>query len=96
MDERIEKKISALANRQRGYVKRVQLFALGLSRHGIAHRAKTGRLIPVYAGVYAVGHLPRLPHDRAYGALLAGGSEIPFADRKRVAEVDAGIWRDGL
>jgi very-short-patch-repair endonuclease len=34
-----------------------------------------GRLIRVYAGVYAVGHIPTLAEDRAVGALLACGPE---------------------
>jgi hypothetical protein len=73
MGDSFDSRISALANRQRGYVKRAQLLALGLPRHTVVHRVKAGRLIPTYTGVYAVGHVPRLPHDRAYGALLACG-----------------------
>jgi hypothetical protein len=71
--EPVERKINALANRQRGYVNRVELLALGLGAEAIRYRTSTGRLIPVYTGVYAVGHVPRLPHDRAYAALLACG-----------------------
>ncbi|HTX30621.1 MAG TPA: type IV toxin-antitoxin system AbiEi family antitoxin domain-containing protein [Solirubrobacteraceae bacterium] len=62
-----------MAKRQRGYIKRVQLLKLGLGSDAIAYRVRIGRLIPVYAGVYAVGHLPTLPQDRAVGALLACG-----------------------
>lgn len=75
VDEAIDRKIAALARRQRGYVKRTQLLALGVSSQGIQRRIKLGRLIPVYAGVYAVGHLPTLPQDRAVGALLACGED---------------------
>jgi AbiEi antitoxin C-terminal domain len=71
--ESIDNRIQALADRQRGHVKRRQLLALGLTRHGIAHRVKSRRLIQVHAGVYAVGHVPALPEDRAYGSLLACG-----------------------
>ena len=75
MDGSIESKIAALAKRQRGYVTRPQLLKLGLSERAIKHRIRIGRLIPVYAGVYAVGHLPTLPQDQAVGALLACGEK---------------------
>jgi very-short-patch-repair endonuclease len=73
--EPIDAAIAELAQRQRGYVKRQQLLAIGLSSQGIHRRSKAGRLIPVYAGIYAVGHIPTLPEDRAVGALLACGSD---------------------
>jgi very-short-patch-repair endonuclease len=73
MDVSLDRKIAALAKRQRGYVTRRQLLELGLSLKGIRYRIRVGRLIPVYAGVYAVGHVPTLPQDRAAGALLACG-----------------------
>jgi very-short-patch-repair endonuclease len=73
MADQIDEAIAALTRRQRGYVKRAQLLALGLGAKAIDYRIKSGRLIPVHAGVYAVGHVPALPQDRAYGALLACG-----------------------
>jgi very-short-patch-repair endonuclease len=69
-----ESDIAALAKRQHGYVTRRQLLRLGLGQRAIDYRLKLGRLIRVHGGVYAVGHLPALPMDRAYGALLACGA----------------------
>lgn len=68
-----EAEISALASDQGGHVARDQLYELGLSRDAIRHRLDIGYLIPVFRKVYAVGHLPAHPHDRARGALLAAG-----------------------
>ena len=73
MGRGIEERIAALAARQRGYVTRRQLLDIGLRSDAISYRVKSGRLIRVYTGVYAVGHLPTLPQDRAVGALLACG-----------------------
>jgi hypothetical protein len=73
VDDPIDKRIAALAKRQRGHVLRGQLLKLGLGARAIKYRIRIGRLIPVHAGVYAVGHVPALPQDRAYGALLACG-----------------------
>lgn len=73
MADPLDRRIAALARRQRGYITRPQVMTLGLTEKAIRHRIHTGRLIRVYSGVYAVGHLPTLPQDRAYGALLACG-----------------------
>lgn len=74
MDTSTDRQLAALAQRQRGYVTRKQLLALGQKGHVIDYRIAIGRLIPVHAGVYAVGHVPTLPQNRAFGALLACGS----------------------
>src|SRR5436190_24273079 len=73
--DEVDRRIAALADRQRGYVRRKQLLSVGVTARAIEYRIKTGRLIPVYAGIYAVGHVPALPQDRAYGALLACGPD---------------------
>jgi hypothetical protein len=65
--------VAALARKQHGYVTREQLLELGLGVGAIKFRIGSGQLIAVYSGVYAVGHLPSLPIDRAAAAVLACG-----------------------
>lgn len=51
-----DERIAMLATLQGGIVRRAQLLALGLSEKAVRHRVKTGRLLPLFRGVYAVGH----------------------------------------
>jgi very-short-patch-repair endonuclease len=69
----IEEAIAALAEQHGGYVRHEALLALGLTRDGIKHRLARGLLIPEFNRVYAVGHRPTNPIDRAHGVLLACG-----------------------
>ena len=73
MAARIDKAIAALARKQHGYVTRGQLLKLGLTARAIEYRIEVGRLIPVYAGIYAVGHIPLGQEARAHAAVLACG-----------------------
>jgi hypothetical protein len=79
MAEPIDKAIAELAKKQRGFVTRRQLLALGERRHEIEYRLEFGRLIGVHRGVYAVGHVPREPVDLAYAALLACGPKAALS-----------------
>src|SRR4051794_25262564 len=81
MDERIDRQIAAVARRRGGHVTRRQLLALGLTSRQIDSRIERGWLIPAYRGVYAVGHRPVLPVDRAHGALLAAGPKTVLSHR---------------
>jgi Transcriptional regulator, AbiEi antitoxin len=71
--ELVDAAIAAIAGRQHGYIRREQLLRLGLTPSGIDHRIRSGRLVRVYAGVYAVGAVPTLPVARAAAAVLACG-----------------------
>jgi hypothetical protein len=90
-DDQVDRRIAALAKRQHGYITHAQLISQGLGRGAIQWRIKIGRLIPVYHGVYAVGHLPTHPVDRAYAALLACGesSDLGYGTAMCVW----GLWR---
>jgi hypothetical protein len=85
MADAIDKLTSQLA--KRGYVTRRRLLLGGIPAKTIDYRVKVGRLIPVYAAVYAVGHVPTLPQDRAYGALLACGPRAVLSHRSA-----ASLW----
>jgi hypothetical protein len=60
-------------------VRRRQLLAIGFTSDAIAHALRSGRLIRVHQGVYAVGAVPPAPADRAFGALLAVGDRSALA-----------------
>jgi hypothetical protein len=84
----VEREIDRIARRQGGHITRQQLLALGLGEDAIAYRVRIGRLIAVYQGVYAVGHLPTERVDLAKGALLACDPKAALCD------VSAGyMWR---
>ncbi len=87
MDELLDHRIAAEARRRGGHVTRRQLLALGLTSRQIDSRIARGWLIPVYRGVYAVGHRPVLPIDRAHGALLAAGPTAALSHRSA-----ASLW----
>src|SRR5688500_10778979 len=66
-----ERKIAAVAGRQRGVVTREQLLALELSPGEIKQRLKDGRLYRIHRGVYAVGHPELTPLAQCQAAVLA-------------------------
>jgi len=82
---RTDERIAELAEPQGGHVTRAQLIGLGMSQHHIDYRVKTGRLMTVHRGVYAVGHLPTEPLDVARGVLLATGKRSALARRSAAA-----------
>jgi hypothetical protein len=89
--------IAATAERHGGHISRRQLHRLGLTPDAIAQLIATGRIIRVYQGVYAVGHLPRHPHDRARGALLALGPRAALSHGSAACLWGAWrVWREPL
>jgi very-short-patch-repair endonuclease/predicted transcriptional regulator of viral defense system len=70
---RLDAEIARQAARQHGVVTYAQLLATGLGRRAIEYRLRSGRLIRVRRGVYAIGHPPTSPLARAMAAVLACG-----------------------
>jgi len=79
--------VADLASGQHGVVARRQLIALGIGRSGIDHWVHAGRLHPVHAGVYAVGHRVLSQHGRWMAAVLAFGPGAVLSHRAA-----AGLW----
>jgi hypothetical protein len=74
-ETRREQRLAAIATRQDGLVNRPQLIALGFTRREIERRIRSGSLIVLFRGVYAVGHTAL--SDRAWmrAALMASGDD---------------------
>jgi very-short-patch-repair endonuclease len=81
----VERDLSALAERQHGVVARSQLLALGLGAAAIGRRLEAGRLHPIHAGVYAVGHPILGVYGRWMAAALAGGPGAALGYRSAAA-----------
>ena len=69
------------AARQHGIVARGQLLHLGLDSAAISRRVARGRLHPVHAGVYAVGHASLTLRARWMAAVLRGGRHAVLSHR---------------
>jgi very-short-patch-repair endonuclease len=85
---RLDRALAWLASRQHGVVARRQLLALGFSKAAIAGRIRAGRLIPIHAGVYLVGHGARPPLATEMAAVLACGPDAVVSHRSAAA-----LWR---
>src|ERR1700744_4495798 len=70
--------VHRFAEKQGGHVTRPQALTV-MGERTLARWLEKGRLIRVHTGVYAVGHLPTNPFDRAHAALLAGGDGCALA-----------------
>src|SRR5262245_4270982 len=71
---RVTSGIHELAARQHGVVSRRQLLDAGWHRSLIGRAVEADRLLPVHAGVYAVGHRAIGDDGRWMAAVLAGGA----------------------
>lgn len=74
-----------LVRGQYGVVSRSQLEALGVGRHGIAHRLERGRLHRVWPAVFAVGRPELTQRGRWMAAVLAGGPGAALSHRSAAA-----------
>jgi hypothetical protein len=83
--------IAVLAAEQHGVVSRAQLRRARLSTAAIDNRVKTGRLLALHRGVYAVGHRPATNHAQAMAAVLACGPHAVLSHRSAAA-----LWRMGV
>jgi very-short-patch-repair endonuclease len=74
-----------IAANQHGYITRSQLLHAGLTARAIDRRLASRRLVRVYRGVYAVGHIPPSPYARAMAAVLACGPGAVLSHRSAAA-----------
>jgi hypothetical protein len=72
-----------LAAEQHGVLTRPQLLNAGVGPKTVDHWIKTGRLIRLHQGVYALGHVPPSPHARTMAAVLACGRGAVLSHRSR-------------
>lgn len=82
--------IAALASQQHGVVSRDQLRAIGLSDQMIDDRMASGTLLPVFRGVFSVGHRAFGRHGLMLAATLACG-EAAVVSHSSAAELH-GLW----
>jgi very-short-patch-repair endonuclease len=85
-------KVWELAARQHGVVARAQLISLGYRAQAIKRRVASGRLHPVWRGVYAVGRPQLGRHGLWMAAVLTSGPGAALSDGSAGALL--GIVRD--
>jgi very-short-patch-repair endonuclease len=81
----IDAAIRRLADHQHGVISRYQLLALGLSDRAVKYRVTCGRLVPLHAGVYAVGHRAIRPRGRLLAAVMACGPTAVLSHKSAAA-----------
>lgn len=81
----IELKIQALGAHQHGVVARQQLLRLGLGEDAIDHRLRSGRLVKIEPGVYALGHVELRREGHMLGVVLRYGDKAAVSHRSAAA-----------
>jgi Protein of unknown function (DUF559) len=84
--EGMDRVVRTLAERQFGVVGRFQLLARGFSPATVCSYVDQGWLIPVYAGVYALGHRVLPPRGLLLAAVLAYGPHALLSHKCAGAE----------
>jgi very-short-patch-repair endonuclease len=77
--------IHDLAGRQHGVISRRQLLERGWHRAAIGRAVAARHLLPLHAGVYAVGHRAIGHEGRWMAAVLAGGADAVLSGRSAAA-----------
>ena len=77
-----------LADRQRWTVARWQLLERGVPAHAIDMRVRRGLLIPLFRGVYIVGHRGPVPLQREAGAVLVYRHGVAISHRSAAAMME--------
>lgn len=91
-----DRAIWALVRRQHGAIARRQLLQLGFSRRRIERRIASGRLHPVWRGVYAVGRPLLDKHGSWMAAALACGPDAVLSHGSAAALWGFGVEQGGL
>jgi very-short-patch-repair endonuclease len=81
----VEEAIHALAARQHGLVARWQLLCLGLGEDAVDHRLRSGRLVKVQRGVYALGHAELRREGNLLAMVLRYGDGAAVSHRSAAA-----------
>ncbi len=86
---RPDERIAAAAADRWGVFSLRELLAFGLTRDGVMRRERSGALVRLYRGVYALGWLADAAEARAIAAVKAAGNGAVFSHR-------AGAWLWGF
>jgi predicted transcriptional regulator of viral defense system/very-short-patch-repair endonuclease len=88
-DRKVEQILGRIASKAHGVVTMDELHAAGVSRREVGRRLQSGLLLPVYRGVYRVGHRAPSPEARYAAAVKACDDEAVLSGR-------AAAWAWGL